>query len=75
MTLAGMMLRDWGITNDKKMNRRVEEEEETEARATDEGKGCLMHLARGEKGMEKWTEAVRSSQKVCLPCLLWLTSE
>jgi hypothetical protein len=60
MTLAGMMLRDWGITNDKEMNRRMEEEGETEARAKDEGKGCLMHgprpLARGETDMRKWTE-------------------
>jgi hypothetical protein len=39
MTLAGMMVRDGGITNDKEINRRMGEEGETEARAKDEGKG------------------------------------
>jgi hypothetical protein len=43
MTLAGIMVRDWGITNDKEMNRRMEKKGKRRTRAKDEGKGCLMH--------------------------------
>jgi hypothetical protein len=45
MTLAGMMVRDWGITNNKEMNRRMEKKGKRKTRAKDEG-GCLMHVDR-----------------------------